>query len=87
MYGKTAPLATVWVAISGVPCKLDLRVMQEFVELPLGESIWILANDFGENPQNLNGFCENQLRESILDKEQFQFDAQCTIHIMLHNYM
>ena len=22
------------------------------VRVPLGESIWILANDFGENPQN-----------------------------------
>ena len=38
-----------------------------------------------ESTESIHGFCENQLRESILDKEQFQFDAQCTMHIMLHN--
>ena len=35
------------------------------VRVPLGESIWILANDFGENPQNpfkdsVKINCENQ---------------------------
>ena len=51
------------------------------VRVPLGESIWILAKWFWrESTESIRGFCEKQLRESTLNKEQFYFeiDAQCT---------
>ena len=59
----------------------DLHISGSEVRVPLGESIWILAKWFWrESTESICGFCEKQLRESTLNKEQFYFeiDAQCT---------